>query len=176
MTATTRFALLLVPCSAFLISVPTSGRSTATALRVSFSTATALRVSFSTAAAPRSSNVKAAEAAGFTEEELAALQAASVSLEACSDKMNPFGKPETFFANIRSPDGVPNEAGRVPDLMDRDPDAATWDAVRSTWGVLASRSDDELNDAVRPIRAQKVSLDEAKNLAGGEKKGFFGLF
>ena len=90
--------------------------------------------------------------------------------------MNPFGKPETFFANIRSPDGVPNEAGRVPDLMDRDPDAATWDAVRRTWNVLASRSDDELNDAVRPIRAQKVSLDEAKNLAGGEKKGFFGLF
>tara|TARA_B110001452_G_scaffold202786_1_gene172830 strand:+ start:226 stop:699 length:474 start_codon:yes stop_codon:yes gene_type:complete len=157
MTAATQLALLLVPCSAFVISVPTSGRSTATALRVSFS-------------------VKAAEAGGFTEEELAALQAASVSLEACSDKMNPFGKPETFFANIRSPDGVPNEAGRVPDLMDRDPDAATWDAVRSTWDVLASRSDDELNDAVRPIRAQKVSLDEAKNLAGGEKKGFFGLF
>ena len=163
MTAAT-LALLLVPCSAFVISVPTSGRSTATALRVSFSTP---RVGFS---------VKAAEAAGFTEEELAALQAGSASLEACSDKMNPFGKPETFFANIRSPDGVPNEAGRVPDLMDRDPDAATWDAVRSTWDVLASRSDDELNDAVRPIRAQKVSLDEAKNLAGGEKKGFFGLF
>ena len=168
MRASSLFALLLVPlCGAFVISVPTSGRSTAAALRVRFSTAAVPRVSFS---------VKASEAGGFTEEELAALQAASVSLEPCGDKMNPFGKPETFFANIRSPDGVANEAGRVPDLMDRNPDAATWDAVRSTWDCLASRSDDELNDAVRPIRAEKVTLDEAKNLAGGEKKGFFGLF
>ena len=153
-----RFVLLLlsVPSSAFVLA-PAGG---------------------STAAVPRvSCSVKAAEAGGsFTEEELAALQAASVSLEPCGDKMTPFGKPETFFSNIRSPDGVPNEAGRVPDLMDRDPDAATWEAVRSKWEVLASRGDDELNEAVRPIRAEKVTLDQAKELAGGEKKGFFGLF
>ena len=149
--------LLLVPCSAFVIT--TRVRSTAVSPRNSFS-------------------VKAAEAgASFSDDELNALQAASVSLEACGDKMSPFGKPETFFANIRSPDGVPNEAGRVPDIMDRVPDTATWDAVRITWDVLASRSDDELNEAVRPIRAEKVTLDQAKELAGGgEKKGFLGLF
>ena len=45
--------------------------------------------------------------------------------------------------------------------------------------VDPSESDEELNAAVRPIRAVKVSLEEAKQRsagADGQKKGLFGLF
>ena len=75
-------------------------------------------------------------------------------------------KPETLFANIRAPNGVPDpETGRMPNMIDRNPDEETWSAVRAAWPVLASRSDEELNGAVRPIRMVKVSLDEAKQRA-----------
>ena len=84
----------------------------------------------------------------------------------------PTGKPETFFANIRVPNGVPDPAtGRTPNMIDRNPDEETWEAVRAKWPVLASRSDDELNEAARPIRAVKVTLDEAKAKAEGADSG-----
>ena len=107
----------------------------------------------------------------FTAEELAALEAASVSLGPCGEKINALSqKPETLFANIRAPDGVPDpETGRAPNMIDRPVDEETWAAVRAGWPVLASRSDAELNAAVRPIRMVKVSLDDAKQRAEDEE-------
>lgn len=122
----------------------------------------------STVATPRHPAVRAVESSSlFSAEELTALEAASVSLEACGEKMNTLSqKPETLFANIRAPNGVPDpETGRMPNMIDRNPDEETWSAVRAAWPVLASRSDEELNGAVRPIRMVKVSLDEAKQRA-----------
>ena len=75
------------------------------------------------------------------------------------------------IANIRAPDGVPDpETGRLPNMIDRNPDEETWAAVRLAFPVLAERSDDELNQAVRPIRMVKVTLEEAKQRAEDEEK------
>ena len=124
------------------------------------------------AAAPRHPAVRADDSSAFTPEELAALEAASVSLGPCGSKINVLSqKPETLFANIRAPDGVPDpETGRLPNMIDRNPDEETWAAVRLAFPVLAERSDDELNEAVRPIRMVKVTLDEAKQRAEDEEK------
>ena len=144
------FASLLLPAAALLTSPRAVARFTA---------------------APRHPAVCADEnssvGGAFTAEELEALEAASVSLEACGEKINTLSqKPETFFANIRAPNGVPDpETSRTPNMIDRDPDEGTWAAVRAAWPVLAPRSDEELNSAVRPIRMVKVSLDEAKQRA-----------
>lgn len=123
-------------------------------------------------AAPRHPAVYADDSSAFTPEELAALEAASVSLAPCGAKVNALSqKPETLFANIRAPDGIPDpETGRLPNMIDRDPDEETWAAVRLAFPVLAGRSDDELNEAVRPIRMVKVTLDEAKQRAEDEEK------
>ena len=125
------------------------------------------------AAAPRHPAVRADDdSSAFTPEELAALEAASVSLGPCGSKINVLSrKPETLFANIRAPDGVPDpETGRLPNMIDRNPDEETWAAVRLAFPVLAERSDDELNQAVRPIRMVKVTLEEAKQRAEAEEK------
>jgi len=42
--------------------------------------------------------------------------------------------------------------------------------VRLAFPVLAERSDDELNEAVRPIRMVKVTLDDAKQMAEDSEK------
>ena len=125
------------------------------------------------AVAPRHPAVRADESSVFTAEELAALEAASVSLGPCGEKINGLSqKPETLFANIRAPDGVPDlETGRMPNMIDRNPDEETWAAVRAAWPVLAPRSDAELNAAVRPIRMVKVSLADAKQRAEEEEEG-----
>jgi hypothetical protein len=113
---------------------------------------------------------------GFSPEETGALQEASESLEQCGAKVNVFGNPETFFSNIRAPEGeMPEGAKRMPDMIDRNPDAETWAAVRERWPVLSSRSDEELNAAVRPIREIRVTLAELQAKNPSEKK-FFGLF
>lgn len=121
--------------------------------------------------APRHPAVRADESSVFTAEELAALEAASVSLGPCGEKINGLSqKPETLFANIRAPDGIPDpESGRMPNMIDRDPDEETWTAVRAAFPVLAPRSDAELNAAVRPIRMVKVSLADAKQRAEDEE-------
>ena len=128
------------------------------------------------AVAPRHPAVRAEDSSAFTPEELAALEAASVSLGPCGSKINVLSqKPETLFANIRAPDGVPDpETGRLPNMIDRNPDEETWAAVRLAFPVLAERSDDELNEAVRPIRMVKVTLEEAKQRAEDEEKGTTG--
>ena len=128
------------------------------------------------AVAPRHPAVRADDSSAFTPEELAALEAASVSLGPCGSKINVLSqKPETLFANIRAPDGVPDpETGRLPNMIDRNPDEETWAAVRLAFPVLAERSDDELNEAVRPIRMVKVTLEEAKQRAEDEEKGTTG--
>ena len=124
------------------------------------------------AVAPRHPAVRADDSSAFTPEELAALEAASVSLGPCGSKINVLSqKPETLFANIRAPDGIPDpETGRLPNMIDRNPDEETWAAVRLAFPVLAERSDDELNQAVRPIRMVKVTLEEAKQRAEDEEK------
>ena len=91
------------------------------------------------AAALRHPAVRADDSSAFTPEELAALEAASVSLGPCGSKINVLSqKPETLFANIRAPDGVPDpETGRLPNMIDRNPDEETWAAVRLAFPVLA---------------------------------------
>ena len=153
-------ALLVLPAAALLTSPRAASRGLSLAPKSSCFTV-----------APRHPAVRADESSVFTAEELAALEAASVSLGPCGEKINALSqKPETLFANIRAPDGVPDpETGRAPNMIDRPVDEETWAAVRAGWPVLASRSDAELNAAVRPIRMVKVSLDDAKQRAEDEE-------
>ena len=151
-------ALLVLPGAAALLSSPRA--------------ACAQVLAFKSAGAPRHLAVRADDSSPFTPEELAALELASVSLAPCGAKINGLSqKPETLFANIRAPDGIPDpETGRLPNTIDRDPDEETWVAVRLAFPVLAERSDDELNEAARPIRMVKVTLDEAKQRAEDSEK------
>ena len=160
-------ALLVLPAAALL----TSPRAAALLTSPRAASPSLAPKSSCFAVAPRHPAVRADESSVFTAEELAALEAASVSLGPCGEKINGLSqKPETLFANIRAPDGVPDpETGRMPNMIDRNPDEETWAAVRAAWPVLAPRSDTELNAAVRPIRMVGVSLADAKQRAEDEE-------
>mmetsp|Transcript_47780 Transcript_47780/g.150103 ORF Transcript_47780/g.150103 Transcript_47780/m.150103 type:complete len:160 (-) Transcript_47780:193-672(-) len=82
-------------------------------------------------------------AEGLDEKELEALKAASLCLEPCgADLKTPFGSPLTFFGALRSPS--------------EDPTPAMWDAVRTKWPILASKSDEEMQPALVHIAAVQV--------------------
>jgi hypothetical protein len=113
-------------------------------------------------AAARAAVVEARLAAapeqGFNEEELAALTAASKCLEMCyqgpkAECPKPLlngvsQRPLTFFNQLR--------------MLDADPVPEAWEAVRSKWPVLSGRSDEELLNALEPIKAVFVDMRSCK--------------
>ena len=89
----------------------------------------------------------------FSDEETAALQAASVSQETawkgdgntCPPALaNAFSRPTIFFSLLRNPNN--------------DPPAGVWDCIRKQWPVLAGRSNQELLVALKPIKAVTVDI------------------
>ena len=98
--------------------------------------------------------------AGFTMEELKAVQDASICLEApARDMKDPpaalvddtFRKfAISFAAMLRTP-----ELDK-PDFTEPAPEA--WDAVRAKWPVLAEKTNEELKEALGPIKAQEVDF------------------
>tara|TARA_B110001452_G_scaffold78484_1_gene64011 strand:- start:852 stop:1313 length:462 start_codon:yes stop_codon:yes gene_type:complete len=89
----------------------------------------------------------------FSAEETAALQAASVSQEAawkgkgeiCPPELaNMFSRPAIYFSLLRNPN--------------KDPPEEIWDCIRAEWPVVAARSNKELLEALKPIKAVTVDI------------------
>jgi hypothetical protein len=91
----------------------------------------------------------------FTKEETDALYQASVSKEKAVDQdfadkfpssplLDAFTRPQIFYSLLRKP----NE----------DPPVEAWDVIREKWPVLKDRSNAELLEALKPIKAEYVDL------------------
>ena len=99
------------------------------------------------AAAIKAERLELATTLEFTEAEVDALTEASKCLEPCwqgdmkdlpKALKSPFGMPEDFFGQLRSPKDDP-----APEALD---------AVRQKWTVLADRDDQALLAALQPIK------------------------
>jgi hypothetical protein len=93
------------------------------------------------------------QGSAFTEKELAALKEASIS------KKKPFfageeGKPASLKNLLDQPD-IYFSLLRNPN---RDPPEEVWDYIRKDWPELEGRTNAELNEALKPIKAVKVDI------------------
>jgi hypothetical protein len=96
-----------------------------------------------------------ADKGAMTKEETDALYKASVCKEkVCSDKfadehptsslLNAFTRPQQFFSLLRNPR--------------EDPPEEIWDVIREKWPVLKGKTNAELLEALKPIKAEFVDL------------------
>ena len=122
-------------------------------------TASALVVSQFTPRAvvsPRTWRVDLQEA-GFTSEQTAALEEASISLRRVGEQKTDFGRDRTFFFALRNKNEDPSEL----DLQ----------FLKEYWPVLADKSDAEIIEALAPIKAIEVDYRTVAANAGPRTPG-----
>ena len=122
-------------------------------------TASALVVSQFTPRAvvsPRAWRVELQEA-GFTTEQTAALEEASISLRRVGEQKTDFGRDRTFFFALRNKNEDPSEL----DLQ----------FLKEYWPVLADKSDAEIIEALAPIKAVEVDYRTVAANAGPRNPG-----
>lgn len=91
----------------------------------------------------------------LTADQVAALNAASMTQDICGNVKSAFGKPQGLFSVLRRPS--------------TDPTAEEWDQVRLAVLDVATCSDDALNAAMRPLKEKFVdirSLDRGRGFEG----------
>ena len=122
-------------------------------------TASALVVSQFTPRAvvsPRTWRVDLQEA-GFTSEQTAALEEASISLRRVGEQKTDFGRDRTFVFALRNKNEDPSEL----DLQ----------FLKEYWPVLADKSDAEIIEALAPIKAIEVDYRTVAANAGPRNPG-----
>ena len=122
-------------------------------------TASALVVSQFTPRAvvsPRTWRVDLQES-GFTAEQTAALEEASISLRRVGEQKTDFGRDRTFFFALRNKNEDPSEL----DLQ----------FLKEYWPVLADKSDAEIIEALAPIKAIEVDYRTVAANAGPRNPG-----
>ena len=119
-------------------------------------TASALIVSQFTPRAVVSPRVYLQEA-GFTAEQTAALEEASISLRRVGEQKTDFGRDRTFFFALRNKNEDPSEL----DLQ----------FLKEYWPVLADKSDAEIIEALAPIKAIEVDYRTVAANAGPRNPG-----
>jgi hypothetical protein len=119
-------------------------------------TASALTISQFTPRAVVSPRVYLQEA-GFTAEQTAALEEASISLRRVGEQKTDFGRDRTFFFALRNKNEDPSEL----DLQ----------FLKEYWPVLADKSDAEIIEALAPIKAIEVDYRTVAANAGPRNPG-----
>lgn len=112
-------------------------------------------------ASPRARHIRACsiDPAPLTDTELEALKEAGMSLKPCGDQLTAFGKPRTFYEAIHSTMGEDGATGERGNGM---PTSEDWEAIRAEWPCLASRTDEELLQAVPMLRANRPDFRSLK--------------
>ena len=105
---------------------------------------------------PRTWRVDLQEA-GFTSEQTAALEEASISLRRVGEQKTDFGRDRTFFFALRNKNEDPSEL----DLQ----------FLKEYWPVLADKSDAEIIEALAPIKAIEVDYRTVAANAGPRNPG-----
>ena len=95
--------------------------------------------------------------AGFTSEQTAALEEASISLRRVGEQKTDFGRDRTFFFALRNKNEDPSEL----DLQ----------FLKEYWPVLADKSDAEIIEALAPIKAIEVDYRTVAANAGPRNPG-----